>query len=585
MFTKILIANRGEIAVRIARSAGELGIRTVAVYSEADRHSKHVRVADEAVALGAGPASENYLDGVKIIEAALATGAQAIHPGYGFLSENGDFAEAVAAAELVFIGPPPSAIRRMGEKVAARAVAVSAEVPLAPGSRGAVESAARVREFGDEHGYPVLIKAAYGGGGRGMRVVRDAEEAEEAFDAAVREAVAAFGNGEVYVERYLENARHVEVQIFADGHGSTVFLGDRDCSVQRRHQKLVEEAPAPGLSREMRQAMGDAAVRLAREVDYRGAGTVEFLVDGARFYFLEMNTRIQVEHPVTEAVTGLDLVAEQIRVAAGEPLSATGSLTSVDGAAIEVRINAEDVAGGRFLPAPGPITALEAPQGESIRWDAGFEAGDEVLPYYDSLVGKLIVWAPTRDEAIARMLDALDGLRIEGIETTAPAARTIVGHPDFASVDFGTLWLERSVSFEEEEAQDRSEVEVLGRWYRIPVFADGAPTGGAVAAVAEEPPAGSAQASNGARRAKGPRAKGKPDDGSIRAPMQGTVVKVNVAPGDAVSAGQTLFVFEAMKMENLVQAPNDGVIASVLAAVGESLAAGTVLAEYEKAGV
>ncbi|MFA5605776.1 MAG: acetyl-CoA carboxylase biotin carboxylase subunit [Leucobacter sp.] len=584
MFTKILIANRGEIAVRIARSAGELGIETVAVYSEADQHSQHVRVADEAVGLGAGPASENYLNGTKIIEAAIATGAQAIHPGYGFLSENGDFAEAVAAAGLTFIGPPASAIRRMGEKVAARAVAVAAEVPLAPGSRGAVESAEYVRAFGGEHGYPVLIKAAHGGGGRGMRVVRSADEAEDAFDAAVREAVGAFGNGEVYVERYLENARHVEVQVFADDHGNTVFFGDRDCSVQRRHQKLIEEAPAPGLSAEMRQAMGDAAVRLAREVGYRGAGTVEFLVEDDRFYFLEMNTRIQVEHPVTEAVTGLDLVAEQIRVAAGEPLSATESLTAVNGAAIEARINAEDVAGGQFFPAPGPISALEAPQGEGIRWDAGFEAGDEVLPYYDSLVGKLIVWAPTRDEAIAHMLGALDGLRIEGIETTVPAARVIVGHPDFAAVDFGTLWLERSVSFDEEEIQDRSEVEVLGRWYRIPVFADGAPVGAAGAAAAGAA-AGSSQASGGPRRTGGGRAKKNVDDGTVKAPMQGTVVKVNVDPGDTVAAGQTLFVFEAMKMENLVQAPSDGVIASVLASVGDSLAAGAPLAEYEKAGL
>ncbi len=581
MFTKILIANRGEIAVRIARTAGELGIATVAVYSEADERSKHVRVADEAVALGAGPANENYLNGAKIIDAALATGAQAIHPGYGFLSENGDFAEAVAAAGLVFIGPSTAAIRQMGEKVAARAVAVAAEVPLAPGSRGAVESATYVRDFGEEYGYPVLIKAAYGGGGRGMRVVRSAEEADEAFDAAVREAVGAFGNGEVYVERYLEDARHVEVQVFADSHGNTVFFGDRDCSVQRRHQKLVEEAPAPGLTQEMRQAMGDSAVRLARQVDYRGAGTVEFLVDGDKFYFLEMNTRIQVEHPVTEMVTGLDLVAEQIRVAAGEPLSATDSLTNVSGVAIEARINAEDVAGGQFYPAPGPIESLAVPSSEGVRWDAGFEAGDEVLPYYDSLVGKLIVWAPSRDEAIAKMLTALDELKIEGTSTTIPAARTIIGHTDFAAVEFGTLWLEKSVDFDAEEVADRSEAEVLGRWYRIPVFSDNA-AGAQVRAAAVVEPA--AAASGGVRKSGNSRTKKKVDDGTVKAPMQGTVVKVNVAPGDAVTAGQTLFVFEAMKMENLIQAPSDGVISNVLASVGEALAAGTLLAEYEKAG-
>lgn len=581
MFTKILIANRGEIAVRIARTAAELGIETVAVYSEADQRAKHVRVATESFGLGAGPASENYLNGEKIIAAALATGAQAIHPGYGFLSENGDFAEAVAAAGLTFIGPTAFAIREMGEKVAARAIAIEADVPLAPGSRGAVESAEYVRAFGDEHGYPVLIKAAYGGGGRGMRVVRSAEEAEDAFDAAVREAVSAFGNGEVYVERYLENARHVEVQVFADSHGNTVFYGDRDCSVQRRHQKLVEEAPAPGLKREMRQAMGGAAVRLARQVDYRGAGTVEFLVEGDKFYFLEMNTRIQVEHPVTEAVTGLDLVAEQIRVAAGEALSAVESLTDVNGVAIEARINAEDVAGGRFFPAPGPIDSMEVPEGDGVRWDAGFEAGDEVLPYYDSLVGKLIVWAPTREEAIARMLGALDELRIEGPETTVPAAKAIVGHADFASLDFGTLWLERSVNFDEEETEERSEVEVIGRWYRIPVFPDGGIVAGASAVAAAEEPAA---ASSSSRRGGGPRKNKKTDDGTVKAPMQGTVIKVSVEAGDPVTSGQTLFVFEAMKMENLVQAPSDGVIAHVHASVGEALAAGALLAEYEKAG-
>lgn len=348
MFTKILIANRGEIAVRIMSTCAQLGVKTVAVHSEADRNSYHVRCADESVNLGDGPASENYLSPQAIIKAAQDTGAEAIHPGYGFLSENAGFARAVQDAGLVFIGPPADAISTMGEKVAARAVAVAADVPLAPGSDGAIETAEQIVTFGEEHGFPVVVKASAGGGGRGMRRIDTPEDAADALSSAVREATAAFGNGEVYLERYLTNARHVEVQVFADSHGNTVYYGDRDCSVQRRHQKLLEEAPAPGLSDEMRRDMGEAAVRLAREVGYRGAGTVEFMVEGDKFYFLEMNTRIQVEHPVTELVQDLDLVAEQLRVASGEELSVTDSGRAPQGAAVEARINAEDIAGGRF---------------------------------------------------------------------------------------------------------------------------------------------------------------------------------------------------------------------------------------------
>ncbi|WP_341578248.1 acetyl-CoA carboxylase biotin carboxylase subunit [Microbacterium schleiferi] len=589
MFDKILVANRGEIAARVVRTARDLGIATVAVHSEADAGALHVRVADEAVDLGPGPASENYLNIAKIVEAARATGAQAVHPGYGFLAENAAFAQAVTDAGLVFIGPSAAAITAMGEKVSARAVAVAADVPLAPGSDGPVHTADEVIAFGGRFGYPVLVKASYGGGGRGMREIRSAEEAADAFAAAVREATAAFGNGQVYCERYLVNARHVEVQVFGDSHGNAVYLGDRDCSVQRRHQKLIEEAPAPGLSDDLRRRMGESAVRLARKVDYRGAGTVEYLVEGDDFYFLEMNTRIQVEHPVTEAVTGLDLVALQLRVAAGEPLGITQDDVRIIGAAIEARINAEDASGGRFLPSPGPIDELTAPSGDGLRWDAGYESGDEVLPLYDSLVGKLIAAAPTREEAIDRLRAGLAELRVDGIATTAPAAAHLLGIEAFRRMEINTLWLESSVEFPEFDDEPdadggRFEVEVGGRWYRIPFFPEGVVTGSAAASAVPGSPAATDAGGrpSGAKRSGG-RAKKKAGDGTVKAPMQGTIVKVNVAPGDEVAAGTVLFVLEAMKMENPIQATQDGVIAAVHAEVGQSTPSGTLLAEFEKA--
>jgi acetyl-CoA/propionyl-CoA carboxylase biotin carboxyl carrier protein len=577
MFTKILIANRGEISVRVARSCRALGIESVAVYSAADAGSLHVRVADIAIDLGDGPASENYLNIPKIIEAALTSGAQAIHPGYGFLSENPEFAEAVAAAGLTFIGPSAHAITTMGGKVAARDVAIRVQVPLAPGTEGAIASAAAVEAFGAEHGYPVLVKASAGGGGRGMRRIDSEPQAKEAFDAAVREATAAFGNGEVYLERYLTHARHVEVQVFADTHGNVVYVGDRDCSVQRRHQKLIEESPAPGLSDELREAMGESAVRLAREVGYVGAGTVEFLVEDEKFYFLEMNTRIQVEHPVTEMVHGVDLIAEQIRVAAGEKLSILGNLKPM-GAAIEARINAEDVAEGRFLPAPGPVHVLKAPEGEGLRFDAGYESGDTVLPFYDSLIGKLIAYGPDRETAIKRLLDGLDRLQIEGLPTTAPAATTIVSHPDFQELRFSTLWLEESVDFTEAEPVDRANVEVGGRFYIIPTFNDYGSAGGygaAAPAVAADTAAGEPAAAGRRRQARAKRE--VVSDGTVKAPMQGTIVKINVEPGQKVAKGDVMFVLEAMKMENPIPAPMSGVVGEIAAGIGESLAAGTLL--------
>lgn len=580
MFSKILIANRGEIAVRVIRSCRSLGIQSVAVHSEADSASLHVREADEAVNLGPGPASENYLNIGSIIAAARETGAEAIHPGYGFLSENAAFAKAVVDAGLAFIGPSPEAISTMGEKVAARAVAIAAEVPLAPGSKDAIKGAGDVIDFGAEHGYPILVKASAGGGGRGMRLVESREQAEDAVAAAVREATAAFGNGEVYLERYLTSARHVEVQVFADTLGNTVYVGDRDCSVQRRHQKLVEESPAPGLSPELRAAMGAAAVRLAQHVGYAGAGTVEFLVEGENFYFLEMNTRIQVEHPVTEMVHGVDLIAEQIRVAAGEELSIRDRLTP-HGAAVEARINAEDVAGGRFLPAPGLIEELTPPEGEGLRFDTGYQSGDEVLPYYDSLIGKLIAYGPDRETALARLEDGLERLVVRGVPTTVPASLKVVRHENFQSARFTTRWLEETVDFSEEPEDEplaRNEVEVGGRFYIIPQFSD-RPGAVNMGGPSWAPPLDEAAAGGQRPRSNRARGKGKATDGSIKAPMQGTIIKINVEEGQAVATGDILFVLEAMKMENPIQAPAAGIVGPVHAAVGDSMAAGTLLTQ------
>jgi acetyl-CoA/propionyl-CoA carboxylase biotin carboxyl carrier protein len=583
-FNKVLVANRGEIAVRVMRTCRALGVRTVAVHSTADAASLHVRAADEAVDLGGGPASSNYLNVESIVAAAKASGADAVHPGYGFLAENADFARAVAEAGMVFIGPSPEAIATMGEKITARGVAVAAGVPLAPGSDGPVDSAADVLAFGAEHGYPVLIKASHGGGGRGMRQVDGPDGVEEAFAAAVREATAAFGNGEVYVERYLVNARHVEVQVLADGVGHTIYIGDRDCSVQRRHQKLIEEAPAPGLTDELRAAMGEAAVRLAREVDYLGAGTVEFLVEDGRYFFLEMNTRIQVEHPVTEATSGVDIVEEQLRAAAGQSLTVVTSGGPAQGAAIEARINAENVAGGLFLPAPGVIERIVPPAIEGVRWDAGYESGDEVLPLYDSLVGKLVATAPTRAEAIERLLAALAALEVAGVPTTAPAAAAIVDSPTFREAAMTTVWLEGSglldtVGVEGEDAEEplgRDEVEVGGRYYRIPYVAEGAVVATGAPAVAAEP----SRASGSGNRSGGGRRRAAAGGNEVKAPMQGTIVKANVEAGSTVATGDVLFVLEAMKMENPIRATRDGVLETVNATVGDSVPAGTVLAAF-----
>jgi acetyl-CoA carboxylase biotin carboxylase subunit len=441
LFQKILVANRGEIAVRILRACRELGIPTVAVYSEPDADALHVQLADEAVLLGPAPSAESYLRIDRILDAARATGAEAIHPGYGFLAERAAFADAVEEAGFVFLGPPGATIRAMGDKTEARRRMQAAGVPIVPGLVDPLQDAKAAVEAAEAMGYPVLLKAAAGGGGKGMRVVHDSEALPRAFDAAGREALAAFGDGSVYLERYLERPRHIEIQVLGDTHGNVVHLHERECSVQRRHQKLVEEAPSPVLSPDERAAMGAAAVRAAETVSYRGAGTVEFLYQDGEFFFLEMNTRIQVEHPVTEYITGIDLVQWQIRVAAGERLAFDQSEIPLAGHSIECRITAEDPFHG-FLPATGTVEYLEIPSGPGVRWDGGIAQGSEVGLNYDPLLGKLVVHAESRAAALDRLERALDELVIRGVETCLPFHRRIVRHPEFRSGDLSIRFLE-----------------------------------------------------------------------------------------------------------------------------------------------
>ena len=589
MLNKVLIANRGEIAVRIIRTCREMGIQTVAVYSELDREALHVRLADEAYALGGETAAESYLNTEAILAAIEKSGADAVHPGYGFFSENTDFARSITDKGVTFIGPPPEAIEVMGDKISSRIAAAAAGVAGVPGRSEPLASPDEVVAFGEEFGWPVAIKAAYGGGGRGMRVVTEPGQAAEAMEAAQREAQAYFGRPEIYPERSLGWPRHIEMQVLADSHGNTVWLGERDCSCQRRHQKLVEESPAAEFPDEVRQAMGLAAVKVARACGYVNAGTVEFLYQDGEFFFLEMNTRLQVEHPVTELVTGLDLVAWQLRVAAGEPLTFGQQDVRRFGHAIEVRINAEDPSGGRFAPSPGTITRFDQPAGPGVRLDAGYASGDTVSQYYDNLVAKLVVWAEDRESARRRMLRALEETRIEGVATTIPAHLAILSHADFARAAHSTKWVENTLDLtgltvEPQDAAGGGEetgreprvqrdvtAEVDGRRYEVKLWVpDVAPAAGGAGVV------GTAAKRRGTRAV----ASGA-GSGSVTVPMQGTIVRVLVSVGDAVEVGQSVCVLEAMKMENAVNAEKAGVVKEVRVAAGDSVGGGDVVAVIE----
>lgn len=581
MFAKVLIANRGEIAVRVIRACRELGVGSVAVYSELDRDALHVRLADEAYALGGQTAAESYLNTDAILDAIEKSGADAVHPGYGFFSENADFARAITERGVTFIGPPPAAIEVMGDKISAREAAEKVDVHGVPGSTVILTDPSDVVEFGDENGWPVAIKAAYGGGGRGMKVVANAQEAADQLASAQREALAYFGRDVCYMERYLTSPRHVEVQVLADTHGNAVYLGTRDCSAQRRHQKLIEEAPAAGIPDDIIRQMGEAAVAVAKGCDYTNAGTVEFLYEDGGFYYLEMNTRLQVEHPATELITGIDLVEQQLRIASGEQLPFTQDGIEIRGHAIEIRINAEDPAGGAFLPSPGPITALTPPDGFGIRWDTGYEAGDEISQFYDNLVGKLIVWGSDRDVAINRALRALGELKVEGIATTIPADIAILEHVDFRTNKYSTKWVEEVLDLSavsatpaaastdnEPKIKREVDVEVNGKRFSVAMWV---PESGAAM-----PAGGSAR-----RRSGGAAGSGPSGSGDVTVPMQGTIVKVNVSAGDTVEVGDAIVVLEAMKMENNVTAEKAGTVTEIRVTEGDSVGGGDIVAIIE----
>ena len=577
----VLIANRGEIAVRVIRAARELGLRTIAIYSELDRDAVHTELADEAWNVGGAPAAESYLNTDKILEIASAAKADAVHPGYGFLAENAGFARAVIDAGITWIGPSPDAIATMGDKIASRKAANSAGVTSVPGTVDPLQNIDEAAAFGDEHGYPLAIKAAHGGGGKGLKVVRSADDLTAAFESAKREADAWFGNPEVYVERYLDRPRHIEAQIILDSHGNAAYLGERDCSMQRRHQKLIEETPAVGLSDQIRADIGDAALAVARASNYVNAGTVEFLVDeaGTHFYFLEMNTRIQVEHTVTEMVTGIDLVKEQIRVAAGDKLSFDSS-PPVSGHAIEFRVNAEDPAAG-FLPNPGDIIEYQEPAGFGIRVDSGVRAGSAISQYYDNMVAKLVVWGRDREEAIARGRRALGAFRVTGIDTTINAHLKLIDTAEFQAGKYWTTFIADAMDFsdlskeptpatpEDEELEERSmTVEVGGRRFVVRYWAP---------VMAASQSAGQRVAPR--RRAPKLERQAAPADsaGVITAPMQGTIVKVHKAAGSEVEAGEPVCVLEAMKMENEIGAPIAGEIVDMRVQPGDTVASGAVI--------
>ncbi len=583
MFSKVLVANRGEIAIRVMRTLEELGIGTVAVYSEPDRDAPHVRRADDAYLLGPGPAAQSYLVVDKIIEVAKASGAEAIHPGYGFLAENSAFARACEETGIVFIGPPADAIDAMGSKTRARELMHEAGVPIVPGTTDPVDSVKAAKKVIDSDiGYPVAIKAAGGGGGKGFRVALSEEELEDAFEGAAREGEKFFSDSTVYIERYLPDPRHVEVQVLADSHGNVVHLFERDCSVQRRHQKLIEESPAPAVTPELRERIGQIGTEAARAVGYRSAGTIEGLLAEGEYYFLEMNTRVQVEHCVTEMVTGVDIVREQVRIAAGEPLPFAQEDVEIRGHAIECRINAED-ASKNFAPAPGKIETYVPPSGPGVRVDSGAEAGYEVLPLYDPMIAKLIVWDVDREASTKRMLRALGEYEIGGLRTLIPFHSALLDTDQWRAGETcrdlveDKKWLKQLAFPTQEAAEDEEEpkverdyaVEVSGRRFDVKVIGAamaGLPNGSAPAG-ARQPPKRRERKSSGA---------GGPDE--IVAPLQGNMWKVAVKKGDSVEEGQLLCIIEAMKMENEITAHKAGTILELPIEEGQPISAGDPIA-------
>ena len=580
--SKILIANRGEIAVRVIRAARDEGLQTVAVYADPDRDAQHVKLADEAYALGGATAAQSYLVMDKLIEIAIRSGADAVHPGYGFLSENAQFAQKCIDAGLTWIGPSPESITQLGDKVAARHIAQKVGAPLVPGTKDPVKSADEVVAFADEHGLPIAVKAAFGGGGRGIKVARDRESIVEMYESAVREATAAFGRGECFIERFLDSPRHVETQCLADAHGNVVVVSTRDCSLQRRNQKLIEEAPAPYLSDEQNERLYEASRAILREAGYQGAGTCEFLVgtDGT-ISFLEVNTRLQVEHPVSEEISGLDLVREQFRIARGEKIEEKDPV--LRGHSFEFRINGED-AGRSFMPAPGTIEKLTVPTGPGVRWDSGFVAGDVIGGNFDSMLAKLIVTGADREQALQRARRALAELTIEGMPTVVPFHRVVLDDPAFAPAEGGefkvhTRWIETefnntipmysgapgSVDSDEDE-RTTVVVEVNGKRMEVSLPELG---GGAKPAAK---PAAKTRKSRSARSA----AKGGGDE--LTSPMQGTIVKVAASDGDTVAEGDLILVLEAMKMEQPITAHKAGKVSGLSAKPGDTVTSGAVLA-------
>ncbi|MFB6178784.1 MAG: acetyl-CoA carboxylase biotin carboxylase subunit [Halorientalis sp.] len=594
MFEKVLVANRGEIAVRVMAACEELGIETVAIYSDADRSAGHVDYADEAYNVGPAPASESYLDQDEIIDVAQRAGADAIHPGYGFLAENAEFAGKVEAADgITWVGPPSDAMETLGEKTKARSVMQDAGVPVVPGTTEPVDDPAEVRELGEEYGYPIAIKAEGGGGGRGMKIVRSEAEVEDALESAQREGEAYFGNDSVYVEKYLEAPKHIEVQIIADEHGNVRHLGERDCSLQRRHQKVIEEAPSPALDAELREEIGEAARQGVSEAGYTNAGTVEFLVENGEFYFMEVNTRIQVEHTVTEEVTGIDIVRWQLRVAAGEQLDFSQDDVEIEGHAVEYRINAENPAND-FAPTPGPLTTYNPPSSIGVRLDHAVSQGDEIGGDYDSMIAKLIVDGEDREHCLDRSKRALEHFDVEGVQTTIPFHRLMLDDERFVSGEHTTKYLDQ-------ELDDDAIEDAVERWGSEQVGGgDGSATGTDEIAVEVDGKRFDVVVEDGLPRA--PRSSGGTGGGSggsssggsaggstpnvaaagaITAEMQGTILSVNVAEGDEISQGDVVCVLEAMKMENDVVASASGTVASVPIADGDSVDMGDTLVVLE----